>query len=970
MAEENTTPENEEPKDDSLPNDGEAGSEESSSADASEGEPASTPALADEFDEEMEAEAVEGADLGNVVQISGMYNEWFLDYASYVILERAVPNLRDGLKPVQRRILHSLKELDDGRFHKVANVIGNTMKYHPHGDAAIGDALVQVGQKELMFDMQGNWGNILTGDRAAAARYIEVKLSKFGLEVAFNGKTTEWLASYDGRNKEPVTLPVKFPLLLAQGAEGIAVGLACKMLPHNFVELIDASIKVLKGVKPRIVPDFPTGGMADFTNYNDGLRGGKVKVRARIRQEDKKTLVIYELPFGHTTSGLIDSILKANDKGKIKVKKIEDNTAEHVEIFIHLPTGVSPDKTIDALYAFTDCEVSISPNACVIENDKPRFMGASEMLRESTEQTKRLLQMELQIRLAELQEQWHFASLEKIFIENRIYRDIEEEETWEGVMGAIDKGMHKFISTPGRPAKKKGLLQLHRDLTEDDITRLTEIRIKRISKFDSFKADEHIQKLTDTIGEVKHHLDNLTDYAIEYFKNLKKKYGEGRERKTEIKQFSTINAARVAVSNAKLYVNREEGFIGTNLKRSDSEYLCDCSDIDNIIVFFANGNMKVVKVASKLFVGKDIIHAGIWKKGDKRTVYNVVYQDGKGGASYMKRFSVTSITRDKEYPITAGTPGSNLWWFSANPNGEAEVLSVMLRPRPAVRKLRLEVDFSALGIKGRGARGNRLTKFLIKKVELKEKGLSTLGARKIWYDDTVNRLNDEGRGRLLGAFNPEDKILTVSDDGTYKLRGFGLSTQFEDGIVILEKWRPEQPLSAVYWDGDKKEHFVKRFLVESSQKQVFFIPETEDSRLDFVSSATFPMIEIGFRKKPGQDRKTDTINVHDFISVKGMKSRGNRLSNQPVTTVKALESLPEPAPPAPLEEDDEAIAEGQEPLATEATDVPPTKPIEPVPDEGPIEFDLDVTPDKGTGKAVREIDEDPDQLPLFDGDKP
>lgn len=827
-----------------------------------------------EHDEEFGQEE-QGGQLERVVQVSGMYNDYFLDYASYVILERAVPHLHDGLKPVQRRILHSLKELDDGRFHKVANVIGNTMKYHPHGDASIGDAMVQIGQKEILLDMQGNWGNIFTGDSAAAPRYIEVKLSKFASRVVFNHKTTNWLSSYDGRNKEPETLPVKFPLLLAQGVEGIAVGMACKILPHNFIEIIDGAIEVLKGKKPVLYPDFIQGGMMDVENYNDGLRGGKIKIRARIRKEDNKTLIIHEIPFGTNTSSLIDSILKANDRGKIKVKKVEDNTADQVEIMIHLATGVSPDKTIDALYAFTDCEVSISPNAAVIADDRPHFIGVSEMLRLSVERTKDLLKQELEIKKNELEEQWHFASLEKIFIENRIYRDIEECETWEAIIETIHKGLKPHIK------------HLLREVTDEDVARLTEIKIKRISRFDSFKADEKIQALEGEIEVVKHHLEHLTDYAIDYFKKLKEDFSEGKERKTEIKTFDTIDRTKVAVANAKLYVNLEEGFVGTGLKRGEGEYVCDCSDIDDIIVFRKNGSMLVTKVSTKAFVGKDIIHVWVWKKGDKRRVYNCIYRDGKLGKSYMKRFSVTSITRDREYPITKGTPGSEVLYFSANPNGEAEVVSVYLRATPRVKKLRFDIDFADLAIKGRGAAGNTVSKFPLRKVELKEEGVSTLGARKIWFDDTVQRLNAEGRGRFLGEFNPEDKILVLLDNGSYKLTGFDLTSHFDENMTHLEKWIPEKPISAVYFDPEKDCYFAKRFLVEESSKATSFISEHPDSKLAVATTLHHPHVRLKFNKrfKHTRDKEDQIINLREFISIKGLKAQGNKISAFPITEV-------------------------------------------------------------------------------------
>lgn len=832
-------------------------------------------------DDNLEEGSEVSQGLENVIQVSGMYNEWFLDYASYVILERAVPHINDGLKPVQRRILHSLKEMDDGRYHKVANVIGNTMKYHPHGDASIGDAMVQIGQKDLLLDCQGNWGNILTGDRAAAPRYIEVRLSKFALDVAFNNKTTEWISSYDSRGKEPVTLPVKFPLLLAQGVEGIAVGLACKILPHNFNELIDASINVLKGKRTNILPDFQTGGMADFSNYNDGLRGGKIRVRAKINQLDKKTLVINEIPFGTTTTGLIDNILKANDKGKIKIKKIEDNTAETVEILIHLPPNVSPDKTIDALYAFTDCEVSISPNSCVIDEDKPKFLGVNEILKINTENTKTLLKRELEIRRGELEEQWHFSSLEKIFIENRIYRDIEEEETMEGIFQAVYKGLKPHVK------------HLLRAVNDDDINRLLEIRIKRISKYDSFKADELIKKIEEELEQIKFDLANLTDFAIAYYKRIKEKHGKGRERKTEIKSFENIDATKVAVANTKLYVNKEEGFIGYGLRKSDSEFVADCSDIDDIIVFRADGVMQVQKIQSKSFVGKHIIHVGVWKKGDKRTIYNMIYQDGKGGKSMMKRFPVTSITRDKEYNLTAGAPGSKVLYFTANPNGEAEVVSVLLRAKAKLKKLKFDMDFAELAIKGRAAKGNTLTKHLVNKVTLKEAGSSTLSARKIWFDDTVQRINTEGRGELLGEFKAEDKILTITQSGHYKLTGTNISTHFEQDLIIIEKWIPNKPVTLVYFDGEKEDFYVKRFLIESTDKKVLFISDHEKSYLELVSTDFNTVIDIAFVKPRGKDPKpNEVINLKEFISVKGYKALGNKLSYDKVKSVDRLFDKP------------------------------------------------------------------------------
>jgi len=821
-----------------------------------------------------------GYELQNVVHLTGMYQNWFLDYASYVILERAVPYINDGLKPVQRRILHSMRELEDGRYNKVANIIGNTMKYHPHGDVSIGDALVQLGQKDLLIDTQGNWGNILTGDRAAASRYIEARLSKFALEVVFSPKITEWKTSYDGRNKEPVTLPVKFPLLLAQGVEGIAVGLACKILPHNFNELITASIAVLRGKKTNILPDFPTGGTADFSQYNDGLRGGKIRVRAKIKQEDKKTLVITEIPFGITTSNLIDSIVRANERGKIKIKKIEDNTAEDVKILIYLASGVSPDKTIDALYAFSDCEVSVSPNACIIEDDEPKFVGVNEILRVSTERTVELLKRELEIKQGELEEQWHFASLEKIFIEKRIYRDIEECETWEAVIDAIKKGLKPHV---------KDLL---RKVTEEDIARLTEIKIKRISKYDAMKADEHIKKLEEEIKHIKKRLANLIDYAIEYFKELKKKYGNGKERKTEIKSFDTIVATKVAVANVKLYVNREEGFAGYGMRKD--EYVCDCSDIDNIIVFRRDGKMIVTKIADKAFVGKDIVHIGILKKNDNRTIYNMIYQDGQRGNTMMKRFAVTGVTRDKEYDLTKGKKDSKILYFTANPNGESEIVTVFLKPKPKLKKLKFELDFSQLAIKGRMASGNILIKHKVSKIAQKEKGISTLGARKIWFDDTIHRLNADERGEYLGEFSGDNKILTISQSGHYKLNNFDLSTHFDEDLIIIEKWNPEKPVSAIYFDGEKKHYFVKRFLVEKTDKKVLFISEHEDSYLEIGTIDLIPRVELQFSKVNGKEKPPQTIDITELISIKGFKARGNRLTAH---KVKNIDMLSSEAPP-------------------------------------------------------------------------
>jgi topoisomerase-4 subunit A len=849
-----------------------------------------------------------------------------------------------------------MKEMDDGRYNKVANIIGNTMKYHPHGDASIGDALVQVGQKDLLIDCQGNWGNIYTGDRAAAPRYIEARLTKFALEVVFNPKTTTWLSSYDGRNKEPETLPVKFPLLLAQGVEGIAVGLACKILPHNFNELIDGSIAILKGKKVNLYPDFITGGMADFSAYNDGLRGGRVKVRARIVQEDKKTLKVTELPFGVTTDKLIDSILKANSKGKIKLKKVEDNTSDQVEILIHLQPGESPDKMIDALYAFTDCEVSISPNSGVIEDDKPKFIGMNEMLRLSTEQTQALLKLELQIKLGELYEQWHFSSLEKIFIENKIYVKLHGLG-YEEAIALTHELLQPYI---------KHLLQ---EVTDEDVKRLLEIKMRRITKHDSDKAEDKLLSLEDEIKQVKHDLEHLVDFAIHYFKEIKRKYGEGRERKTEIRSFENIDAAKVAVNNVKLYVNKEEGFAGFNLKRGEGDLVCDCSDIDDIIVIREDGNMTVSRISQKAFFGKGIIHIGVWKKGDKRTIYNLIYQDGKNGDSMMKRFAVTSITRDKEYPLTKGTPNSSVLWFSANPNGEAETVLVKLKPKANVRKLKFEIDFSELAIKGRAAGGNRVTKYPIAKIELKEKGVSTLSARKIWFDDTVQRLNSDGRGEFLGDFKAEDKILTIMQSGDYQLTGFDLFTKFEEDMIVLEKWNPEKPVSAIYYDGDKQQYNVKRFLIEPTDKKTSFITEHEESYLEIVSTDWLPQIQVNYSKVKGVEKDPDTINLEEFIAIKGMKAIGNRLTTSKVKNIDLLEPLPY--------EESEVIEEVEEEIEEEEMDDINEEEVEddvveedvneeketPSEDEGKK---IEMSPkQKSKSKPIKDVDDEDSQMKLF-----
>ncbi|MBI52661.1 MAG: DNA topoisomerase IV [Flavobacteriaceae bacterium] len=814
----------------------------------------------------------------SITRVTGMYKDWFLDYASYVILERAVPSVEDGFKPVQRRIMQSMKDLDDGRYNKVANIVGHTMQYHPHGDASIADAMVQIGQKDLLIDTQGNWGNILTGDRAAASRYIEARLSKFALDVIFNPKVTNWQSSYDGRRKEPINLPVKFPLLLAQGAEGIAVGLSTKILSHNFNELIDASIKYLKNKRFTLYPDFITGGIADFTNYNDGKRGGKVRVRAKINIVDKSTLLISELPYSTTTTSLIDSIIKANDKGKIKIKKIDDNTSSKVEILIHLPSGISPDKTIDALYAFTNCEVSISPLSCIIENNKPCFLGVSEILIKSTENTVNILKKELEIRLQELEDQWHNFSLERIFIENKIYRNIEKEETWGGVLKAIRDGITPFIKI------------LKREVTNDDIARLTEIKIKRISKFDIDKAKEKIENLEDQISEVKANLGNLIEFAISYFTRLKKDYSSDKNRRTEIKVFDDVDVKKVVMRNTKLYVNREEGFIGTSLRRN--EYVCDCSDIDDVIVFTDNCSMMVTKVASKTFIGKNIIHVAVFKKKDVRTIYNMVYRDGDKGFNYIKRFAVSGVTRDKLYALSSSKKPSLVKYFSANPNGEAEKITINLRQNAKIKKLKWDVDFSDVMIKGRGTRGNILTKNTIKNVELKEKGVSTLKPRKIWFDETVQKLNVDGRGELLGEFRGDDKILVVSQNGSLKIIQPELSTHFNDDMIVLEKWIPKKPISAIYFDGKKEKYFAKRFLAENKNKEEVFISENKGSFLELISTDWRPVFELVFIKLRNKDQRPNLrIVFEEFISVKGIKAQGNQLTPHKIKQVNTLESL-------------------------------------------------------------------------------
>ena len=827
----------------------------------------------DNLDDNNELESEE-----SLIPISGMYKDWFIDYASYVILERAVPAIEDGFKPVQRRILHSMKDLDDGRFNKVANIVGHTMQYHPHGDASISDAIVQIGQKDLLIETQGNWGNILTGDSAAASRYIEARLSKFALEVVYSPKITKWQSSYDGRRKEPINLPVKFPLLLAQGAEGIAVGLSTKILPHNFVELIDASIKCLKGRRFDLYPDFPTEGVIDVTAYNDGLRGGKIKVRAKINQVNKNTLMISQIPYTTTSTSLIESILKANDKGKIKIKKIEDNTSSDVEILVHLPNGVSPDKTIDGLFAFTNCEVSISPLSCIIENNKPVFIGVSEILKKSTENTKDLLKDELEVKLKELNLLWHYSTLEKIFIENRIYRRIEEQDTWEGVLNSIKDGLKPHLNL------------LKNEVSEDDIVKLTEIKIKRISKFDIDKAKEKIENLENQIGEVKINLSKIIEFAIAYFTRLKKDYSSGKQRKTEIKIFDDVDVRKVVIRNIKLYVNREEGFIGTSLRRD--EYVCDCSDIDDIIVFTENCSMMVTRVGSKIFIGKNIIHVAVFKKKDLRTIYNMVYKDGDKSFGYIKRFAVSGVTRDKIYSLSSSKKPSVVKYFSANPNGEAEKVTINLRHNSKLKKLKWDIDFSDVIIKGRGTRGNILTKNTIKSIELKERGMSTLKPRKIWFDETVQKLNVDGRGELLGEFRGEDKILVVSQKGILKIIPPELTTHFSDDMIMLEKWSPKKPISAIYFDGKKEKYFAKRFLIENENKEEVFISDNKGSFLELISTDWKPVFEIVFSKLRNKEQRTNQKIIFDeFISVKGIKAQGNQLTPHKVKQVNILEPI-------------------------------------------------------------------------------
>ncbi len=870
-----------------------------------------------EVDKILNPELLNEEAISSVASVSGMYEGWFLDYASYVILERAVPAIEDGLKPVQRRILHAMNEMDDGRFNKVANIIGQTMQYHPHGDASIGDAIVNLGQKDLLIETQGNWGDVRTGDSAAAARYIEARLSKFAIEVSFNPQTTNWQLSYDGRKREPVTLPMKFPMLLAQGVEGIAVGLATRILPHNFIEIINASVDVLRGKTVELMPDFPTGGMADFSHYNDGQKGGRVRIRAKIEELDKQTLLIKSVPYGVTTVSLMESIVKASEANKIKIKKVVDNTAQHVEIEVQLPKGVSPDITIDALYAFTECEVSISPNACVIIEDKPHFISVNEMLRISTGNTVDLLQRELEIRKGELDEKWHFSSLEKIFIEKRIYYKIEESETWEAVLEAIDKGL--------KPYKK----QFRRAITRDDLIRLTEIKIKRISKFDAFKADEAIRALEEEMAQVVHDLEHITEYAIAYFKNLLKKYSKGRERKTEIKQFDTITASVVAVANQKLYVNRAEGFVGYGLKKD--EFICECSDIDDIIVFRKDGKCIVTKISEKSFVGKDIIHAGVFKKNDERMVYNLIYTDGKSGIARAKRFNITGVTRDKEYDLTSGNPGSRVLHFSANPNSEAETVTIYLTPNSNARLKVFDYDFGSLAIKGRASQGNMVSKYGVKKVVFKEKGASTLGGRNIWYDEILGRLNVDERGKYLGSFDLGDSILVIADDGSYELTGFDLTNRYEnDHIALIEKWEPEKIITAVHYDGAHKLNYVKRFIIETSTvgKKFSFIQEAKNSKLILVTTSRHPIItfKTGHKKAEAQAEELD---LNEKVEVRGWKAIGTKIAGENVRDIELLPSDEVEIEESAVEEEARSADEGSS-HSSDATKKPVAKTAAPV----------------------------------------
>lgn len=886
---------------------------------------------------QLPAQAKEQA---KTLHLNGMYENWFLDYASYVILERAVPDIDDGLKPVQRRLLHSMKVIDDGRYNKVANIIGHTMQYHPHGDASIGDALVQLGQKELAVDTQGNWGNILTGDSAAAPRYIEARLSKFALDVMFNPKITNWKLSYDGRNREPISLPIKFPILLAQGVEGIAVGLASKILPHNFNELIDASIACLKDEAFDLLPDFPTGGLADVSKYNEGMRGGRVRIRAKIAQLDKRTLVITEIPFSTTTGSLIDSIIVANEKGKIKIRKIDDNTAQNVEIVIHLNPGTSPDQTIDALYAFTQCEISVSPNACVIAEGKPVFWSVNRILRYNTERTRELLRSELMIRLGELQENWHAASLEKIFIENRIYHQIEQCESWEEVIATIENELKPYREL------------LRRDISQEDIIKLTEIKIKRISKFNSFKADEYIKSLETEMDEVNNHLNHLTDFTIQFFEQIRKKYGADKYRKTEIRNFDVIQAAAVAANNEKLYVNRAEGFAGTSLKKD--EFVCDCSDIDDIIVFRENGTFLVTKVSAKSFVGENIIHIDVFRKNDDRTIYNLVYRDGKKGPLYVKRFAVMGVTRDKEYDLTAGNPDSKVMYFTANPNGEAEIIKVSLRPQAKLKKTSFEYNFAELAIKGRSSKGNILTKKPIRQISKREDGVSTLGARAIWYDETVKRLNTDARGQYLGEFMSDDKLLCVMQNGDLKITGYELNTHFDDDLLSLHKFEPDEVISVIYIEGETGFHYIKRFQIEEDtpvNKRFSSIGEHPGSRFLKIIFDELPKILVHFAEnEKGRRPEDEEIKIAEFIGVKSVKAKGKRIAAVPVEQIELLEP-DEPEPDEDETEDSDHLSSepdgnpekepDEDSPKVEPTVVPPTEEIKGRPrPEGPLQMEL------------------------------
>lgn len=883
------------------------------------------------------------------IALDGLYQNWFLDYASYVILERAVPRIEDGLKPVQRRIMHSLKEMDDGRFNKVANVIGHSMQFHPHGDAAIGEAIVNIGQKELLIETQGNWGDIRTGDSAAAPRYIEARLSKFALDVVYNPQTTEWQLSYDGRKKEPVTLPVKFPLLLAQGVEGIAVGLSTKILPHNFIELIKASIDILKEKKPKIFPDFPTGGIADFSEYNQGMRGGKVKVRAKIDIIDKKTLVIKEIPFSTTTTSLMESIVKASEKGQIKVKQVVDNTAKDVEIVVHLQTGQSPEIALDALYAFTDCEISISPNACVIVEDKPQFMAVNDILKYNTQQTVALLKRELEIRKSELMEKILFSSLEKIFIENRIYRDIEEAKTWDDVIARIDKGL--------KPHKKK----FYREITTDDIVRLTEIKIKRISRYDSFKADEMLKDLEKELKETQHHLRNLTEYAISYYQGLLEKYGKGRERKTEIKSFQSVSATEVIATNQKLYVNRTDGFAGFGLKRDEkTEFVCDCSDLDNVIAIRKDGKMLISRIQEKGFMGKDIMYIGIWKKADDRMTYNVIYSDGKSGRTFAKRFNLPGITRDKEYDLTQGNPNSKLLYVSGNPNGEAEVVEVKLSAASTARKKIFEYDFSELEVKGRGSKGNTITHYPVRKVDFLKAGASTLSKIDLWYDEAAGRLNKDGRGKKLGKFDSDDQIIAFMRNGSYKITNFDLTNRYDpEKTLRAEKYNPKKAVSAVYVDGESKQYIVKRFMIETStvDKEFNFISEAIGSRLVVVTTSDTPEVEVEIQKAKDKPKKTEVVNLEELVEIKGWKSVGNRLSEYKVTKVNLVEEEEPAGEEEPVAEVTESDDDSQSPKKKVELNQPEPKTT--IEEDGQISFFGETTkpknPNEGTAQQKAKI---------------